>query len=106
MRHGVMPATLHVDVPSRASIGPAGGVGADRGSSYRPTVVRAGRECLTGISGTNAHVILGAGPGGPGRKYLEPQAIPMCAFAGAAVGAFGLLGEALTAQAVVCSEWI
>ncbi|HYY00182.1 MAG TPA: beta-ketoacyl synthase N-terminal-like domain-containing protein, partial [Mycobacterium sp.] len=104
MRHGVMPATLHVDVPSPRVDWASGAVSVltearDWPADGRPR--RAGVSSF-GISGTNAHVILEQAPteatesaggatnsGGPDRVGLS--ALPWVVSARSA--------EALTAQA-------
>ena len=59
MRHGVLPATLHVDAPSSHVDWSAGSVSCRRRrGSGRRRAVRAAGVSSFGISGTNAHVIL------------------------------------------------
>jgi polyketide synthase 1/15 len=104
MRHGVMPATLHVDVPSPYVDWSSGAVSVlteARGWPADGHPRRAGVSSF-GISGTNAHVILEQAPpetaenaggatnsGGPGR--VESAALPWVVSARSA--------EALTVQA-------
>jgi 4-hydroxyphenylalkanoate synthase len=104
MRHGVMPATLHVDVPSPYVDWSSGAVSVLTEARSWPADGRPRRAGVSsfGISGTNAHVILEQGPaeatesvggatnsGGPDRMGLS--ALPWAISARSA--------EALTAQA-------
>ncbi|WP_245647329.1 type I polyketide synthase, partial [Microtetraspora niveoalba] len=87
MRHGVLPATLHVDEPSRQVDWSAGAVELLTEARPWPSGDRPRRAGVSsfGLSGTNAHVILEGAP----PHSVEP-AVP--------VGGAGVLGWTVSAK--------
>ena len=75
MRHGVLPATLHVDAPSPHVDWSAGRVAVvDRGAAVAAGAAAAagGGVVVRDFSGTNAHVILEEAPAEPAAEVVEP----------------------------------
>ncbi|MFF4716516.1 SDR family NAD(P)-dependent oxidoreductase [Streptomyces eurythermus] len=64
LRHGVLPRTLHVEVPSSHVDWSSGGVEVLTQTRAWPVVERARRAAVSafGVSGTNAHVVLEQAP--------------------------------------------
>jgi len=94
MRHGVLPATLHVDVPSPRVDWERGAVSVLTEARAWPLDGRPRRAGVSsfGISGTNAHVILEQGPSDePQAAAAAPDVLPWVLSAKSA--------EALSAQA-------
>jgi polyketide synthase 1/15 len=96
MRHGVMPATLHVDVPSPRVDWSSGAVSVLTEARDWPAGGRPRRAWVSsfGISGTNAHVILEQAPVEETESGGEP-ALPVLPWV-----VSGRSAQALTAQAV------
>ncbi|WP_425566270.1 SDR family NAD(P)-dependent oxidoreductase, partial [Polymorphospora rubra] len=78
MRHGVVPATLHVDVPSTKVDWTAGAVTLATGPVPWPQTDRPRRSAVSafGISGTNAHVIVEQGDPEPDLAAVAPTRAP------------------------------
>ncbi|WP_159047059.1 type I polyketide synthase, partial [Streptomyces pactum] len=101
LRHGVMPATLHVDAPSREVDWSAGAVELLTEARQWPETGRPRRAGVSsfGISGTNAHVILEQPPrtdppADPADGAAPPAALPVTPWV-----ISGRSEEALRAQA-------
>ncbi|WP_431886451.1 SDR family NAD(P)-dependent oxidoreductase [Micromonospora wenchangensis] len=79
MRHGILPATLHVDEPSTKVDWSTGAVALLREPRSWPSSDAPRRAAVSsfGISGTNAHVIIEAGDGDDSPAEPVDQAVPV-----------------------------
>ncbi|MFG2556030.1 SDR family NAD(P)-dependent oxidoreductase [Streptomyces sp. NPDC048581] len=79
MRHGMVPRTLHVDAPSSHVDWSAGAVELVREQVPWPDSDRPRRAAVSsfGLSGTNAHVVLEAGPGQEPLSDATERIVPL-----------------------------
>ncbi|MFD8871087.1 type I polyketide synthase [Streptomyces sp. NPDC059590] len=104
LRHGRLPATLHVDAPSPHVDWATGNVRLLTEAAQWPDTDRPRRAAVSsfGISGTNAHLILEQAPEQPGSPATETSSeggvVPWVLSARTA--------EALRAQAGRLAEWV
>ncbi|MDG4794566.1 type I polyketide synthase [Micromonospora sp. WMMD1082] len=96
MRHGTVPATLHVDEPSSHVDWSAGAVRLATEAVAWPVVDRPRRAAVSsfGISGTNAHVILEQGPPAAPRPAEVPATPPVVSWPLSGRDEAGLRGQA------------
>jgi polyketide synthase 7 len=96
MRHGVMPQTLHVDVPTPHVDWSAGAVSLLTGSRPWPAQERPRRAGVSsfGISGTNAHVILEQAPAPESTGASGDSDLPVVPWVLSARSAEALAGQA------------
>ena len=96
MRHEVMPATLHVDVPSPHVDWSAGAVSLLTEARPWPAKGRPRRAGVSsfGISGTNAHVIVEAAPAEAERAEVGSRRLPVVPWVVSAQSAAALSGQA------------
>ncbi|MCG8920658.1 polyketide synthase, partial [Actinokineospora sp. PR83] len=88
MRHGVMPASLHVDAPTPHVDWTSGAVEVLAEARPWPERDRPRRAAVSsfGVSGTNAHVVLEQGPAPEPATSAQPPAVLLPLSAGTAAG--------------------
>ncbi|WP_431937513.1 type I polyketide synthase, partial [Micromonospora sp. RP3T] len=96
LRHGVVPATLHVDRPSSKVDWSAGAVDLVTSARPWPAVDRPRRAAVSsfGISGTNAHVILEEPPSVEAEQARAAVAVPVVPWLVSGRSAEALAGQA------------
>ncbi|MEV0331109.1 type I polyketide synthase, partial [Micromonospora echinospora] len=104
MRHGLVPATLHVDEPSPHVDWTAGAVTLATASTPWPETGRPRRAAVSsfGISGTNAHVIIEQPP----VEVLEGEIVPSVTPPAVPVLLSARSEPALAAQAGRWADWL
>ncbi|MEV6831388.1 type I polyketide synthase [Amycolatopsis sp. NPDC051102] len=110
LRHGVLPATLHVDAPSSAVDWTEGAVELLTSARDWPRTDRPRRAGVSsfGVSGTNAHLIIEEAPEEPAREAVSDGLVPLVvsarstgSLAGQAARLAGFLRESGTPLAAV-----
>ncbi|MGA5291299.1 type I polyketide synthase [Streptomyces pseudogriseolus] len=106
LRHGVVPATLHVDEPSSRVDWSTGGVRLVTERQEWPAVDRPRRAGVSsfGLSGTNAHVILEQAPEETTGRAAEPGALPLIPWVVSGEGTDALRAQAARLLAYVRSD--
>nr|BFE27875.1 hypothetical protein GCM10010200_001260 [Actinomadura rugatobispora] len=97
LRHGVVPASLHVDSPTPNVDWSAGDVELATGQRPLPDLERPWRAAVSsfGFSGTNAHVILEQVPADPEPEVTQPTGeAPVLPFAVSGASESALRGQA------------
>ncbi len=106
LRHGVVPATLHVDEPSSRVDWSAGAVRLVTERQEWPSVDRPRRAGVSsfGLSGTNAHVILEQAPEETAGQAAEPDALSLIPWVVSGQGTDALRAQAARLLAYVRTE--
>ncbi len=115
LRHGVLPATLHVDAPSSAVDWSEGAVELLTSAREWPRTDRPRRVGVSsfGVSGTNAHLIIEEAPEEPASEAVSDGLVPLVlsargtgALAGQAARLAGFLEESGTPLAAVAGALV
>ncbi|MGA5417871.1 type I polyketide synthase [Streptomyces pseudogriseolus] len=106
LRHGVVPATLHVDEPSSRVDWSAGAVRLVTERQAWPAVDRPRRAGVSsfGLSGTNAHVILEQAPEETAGQAAEPDALSLTPWVVSGQGTDALRAQAARLLAYVRTQ--